>query len=197
MTSTGNAFPEPGDVPGSGDLSGPGDLPGPSDLPPARGADPIARWPFGLGAEDVERPHVVVTLDTRTGCASFSGPYRTALGALCAADVEYQVDRDQGGRGELTFHVAALEAPIGADDVDPSWGEAVSGPAVHQTGPLAHALALLGTVADRAIGRRARARLTAGTVAVTAGALLPGVTDGWVRRARTTRHRPVLGRGPR
>ena len=185
MTSTGNDFPEPGD------------LPGPGDRPTDHGADPIARWPFGLGGEDVERPHVVVTLDTRTGCASFSGPYRTALGALCAADVEYQVDRDQGGRGELTFHVAAVEAPIGADDVDPSWGEAVSGPAVHQTGPLAHALALLGTVADRAIGRRARARLTAGTVAVTAGALLPGVTDGWVRRARTTRHRPVLGRGPR
>jgi hypothetical protein len=185
VSSTGSDFPEPGDHRGPGDR--------PSD----HRTDPIPRWPFDLEAEDVEGPHVVVTLDTRTGCASFSGPYRTALAALCAADVEYQVDRDQGGRGELTFHVAALETPIGSDDVDPLGGAAVAAPAVDATGPWAQALALLGTVAERAIGRRGRGRLTAGTVAVTAGALLPGVTDGWVRRARTTRHRPVLGRGPR
>ena len=68
---------------------------------------------FALIAEPVDP-----LADTRTGGATFSGPYRTALGALCAADVEYQVDRDQGGRGELTFHVAALHAPIGSDDAD-------------------------------------------------------------------------------
>jgi hypothetical protein len=177
MTSTGSDFPEPGDLPGP------------------NGADPVERWPFGFEAEEVERPHVVVTLDTRTGCASFSGPYRTALGALCAADVEYQVDRDQGGRGELTFHVAALDEPIGSDDPDPPRGEGVAHHPAYEGGPLAHALAVLTTVAERAIGRRAR--LTAGTVAVTAGARIPAVADGWVRRARTTRHRHVLGRGPR
>lgn len=177
MTSTGSTFPEPGD------------LPGPHET------DPIERWPFGVEAEEVERPHVVVTLDTRTGCASFSGPYRTALGALCAADVEYQVDRDQGGRGEVTFHVAALDEPIGSDDLDPPRGEAPAGHTAPEGGPLAHALAVLTMVAERTIGRRAR--LTAGAVAVTAGTLLPGVADGWVRRARTTRHGHVLGRGPR
>ena len=177
MTSTGSGFPQPDDVPG-----------------PDR-ADATRWWPFGLEADEVERPHVVVTLDTRTGAVTFSGPYRTALDALCAADVEYQVDRDQGGRGELTFHVAALDAPIGADDPDPPCDVPYGVRAGHEERPLAQAFALLTTAAERAIRRRAR--LTAGTIAVAAAGGLPGAGDGWMRRVRTPRHRHVLGREAR
>jgi hypothetical protein len=177
MTSTRNGFPHPGDLPG----------------PDGTGA--TGRWPFGLEADEVERPHVVVTLDTRTGAATFSGPYCTALGALCAADVEYQVDRDQGGKGELTFHVAALEAPIGSDDPDPPCDVVGGVRTGHDGRPLAQALALLTTAAERAIWRRAR--LTAGTIAVAAAGSLVGAGDGWMRRVRTPRHRHVLGREAR
>ena len=130
-------------------------------------------------------------LDTRTGAASFSGPYRTAIGALCAADVEYQLDRDQGGRGEHTFHVAALTAPIGSDDLYLLFDDADDHPNLP---PLAQALARLTTAAERTIRRRAR--LTAGAVAVSAGALLPGV-HGSTRRGRMPRYRPLLGREAR
>lgn len=177
MTSTGSDFPEP------------------SDCPEPDRAGAIGRWPFGLEAEEVERPHVVVTLDTRTGGATFSGPYRTAIGALCAADVEYQVDRDQGGRGELTFHVAALHAPIGPDDQDPSVDESDPGSRDHDPRPLAQVLSVLATVAERTIRRRPR--FTVGTVAVTAAACASGVSDGWPRRGRAARYRHLLGREAR
>ena len=183
MTSTGSDFPEPGDVPE------------PDDFAEPEGAGALGRWPFGLESDEVERPHVVVTLDTRTGAATFSGPYRTALGALCAADVEYQVDRDQGGTGELTFHVAALHAPVGSDDPDPPLDAADTSAPWSSPRPLAQALSLLTTAAERAIRRRAR--LTAGTIAVAAAGGLPGAGDGWMRRVRTPRHRQVLGRGAR
>ena len=170
-----------------------------SDFPDPEGAGAIGRWPFGLEAEEAERPHVVVTLDTRTGAASFSGPYRTALAALCAADVEYQVDRDQGGTGELTFHVAALQTPVGADDADPPVADADAATRharrPRALRPLARVVALVTTVAERTIRRRPR--LTAGAVAVTAVACLPGVGDGWARRARMPRHRHLLGREAR
>jgi hypothetical protein len=161
------------------------------DFPEPDGCGAIGRWPFGLDADDVERPHVVVTVDTRTGGATFSGPYRTAIGALCAADVEYQVDRDQGGKGELTFHVATLNAPIGSDDLFLLVDDADAG---HDPRPLTRALARLTTAAERTIRRRAR--LTAGAVAVSAGALLPGM-HGSVRRGRMPRYRHLLGRGAR
>ncbi|WP_457253912.1 hypothetical protein [Pedococcus sp. P5_B7] len=186
MTSTGSDFPEP------------------SDCPEPDRAGAIGRWPFGLEAEEVERPHVVVTLDTRTGGATFSGPYRTAIGALCAADVEYQVDRDQGGRGERTFHVATLHTPVGCDDADlpcdegdRPFDEADTGVAGARPDarPLAQVLSVLATVAERTIRRRPR--LTVGTVAVTAAAAASGVSDGWPRRGRAARYRHLLGREAR
>ena len=168
-------------------------------LPEPERAGPIGRWPFGLDAEEVERPHVVVTLDTRTGAASFSGPYRTALAALCAADVEYQVDLDQGGKGELTFHVAALHAADRRRRRRPAV-DTLTAPARARHGlrdlrPWSAGPALVTTVAERTIRRRPR--LTAGTVAVTAVACLPGVGDGWARRARTPRHRHSSDTKPR
>lgn len=168
------------------------DFPGPEDLPDPASA--INRWPFGLEADEVERPHVVVTLDTRTGLASFSGPYRTAIGALCAADVEYQVDRDQGGRGELTFHVAALHSPIGVDDPELStdW---VHPPVGHDVRPLAQVLALVttvATVAERTLRRRPRA--TTDPFADTVAGCAPGPGHGWTRRGRMPRYRHLLGR---
>ena len=183
MTSTGSSFPEP------------------ADCPEPDGAGGIGRWTFGLEAEEVERPHVVVTLDTRTGGATFSGPYRTAIGALCAADVEYQVDRDQGGRGELTFHVAALHAPISDAEQDVLFdGEGDALTRGHGPRPLAQVLALLATVAQRTIRRRPL--LTAGSIAVTAAARASSAGDGWMRRGRAPRHRHLgrdhlLGRGAR
>ena len=174
------------------------DFPGPSGLPEPEGAGAGGTWLVGIEADDVdevERPHVVVTLDTRTGAATFSGPYRTALGALCAADVEYQVDRDQGGNGELTFHVAALHAPVGSDDLEPPLDDGDLSAASRGTRALAQALALLTTAAEHAIRRRVR--LTAGTIAVAAVCGLPGAGDGWRRRVRPPRHRQVLGRGAR
>jgi hypothetical protein len=176
MTSTGSDFPEPGDGPG----------------PDSAGA--IGRWPWGLETEDVERPHVVVSLDTRTGAATFSGPYRTAIGALCAADVEYQVDRDQGGRGELTFHVAALHAPISSDDQDSQSGEDDRLPRRHEPRPLAQVFALVATVAERTIRRRPR--LTMASLAVTA-AHATAAGDGWPRRPRGPRYRHLPGREAR
>ncbi|GAA2157808.1 hypothetical protein [Pedococcus bigeumensis] len=177
MSSTSNDAPEPGEGP----------------EPEADGA--IGRWPFGLEAEGVEGPHVVVTLDTRTGGATFSGPYRTALGALCAADVEYQVDRDQGGRGELTFHVAALHAPIGSDDPDTPFQWAGASRGGHDSRPLAQVRTLLAAVAERTLRRRSR--VVAGTVAVSAAACASGAGEGWSRRGRTPRYRHLLGRDPR
>lgn len=150
MTPTGSGFPDP---------EGPG---------------AIGRWPTGLEAGEVERPHVVVTFDTRTGAVSFSGPYRTALGALCAADVEYQVDRDEGGTGELTFHVAALHAPVPFDDIEPPK-----------------------TAEPTRARRRRDVRHVVRAVAITAAACLPGVGDGWPRLRRTARHRHLLGREAR
>ena len=168
------------------------DCPEPSENPELDGAGTIGRWPFGLEAEEVERPHVVVTLDTRTGGATFSGPFRTAIGALCAADVEYQVDRDQGGRGELTFHVAALHAPISGDDQDSLFDDGDLLPHGHGARALAQVRAVLATVAERAIRRRPR--LTAGGIALTAAACASSPGDGWIRRGRTPRYRHLLGR---
>jgi hypothetical protein len=173
-----------------------------SDLPEPEGAGAIGRWPFGLEAEEAERPHVVVTLDTRTGAASFSGPYRTALAALCAADVEYQVDRDQGGTGELTFHVAALQEPVSADEVEPPvGGPPASAPARRDAGawrelrPVVRVVALVTTVAGRTV--RGRPRLRAGALAATAVACLPGVGHGRAGRARLPHHWHLLGREAR
>lgn len=167
-----------------------------SDLPEPERPAAIGSWLFGLETDDVERAHVVVTLDTRTGDASISGPYRTALAALCAADVEYQVDRDQGGHGELTFHVAALQAPIGSEDLDPVVDPgAPPVPVEHDVRRLAHAIAGLTAGAERAIRRRAR--LAAGTLVVTAAPWLPDVGDVWPRRGRAPRHRHLHGRDAR
>lgn len=170
-----------------------------SDFPDPEGAGAIGRWPFGLEAEEGDRPHVVVTLDTRTGAASFSGPYRTALAALCAADVEYQVDRDQGGTGETTFHVAELQTPVGSEDADPPVAELTAvtpaRPRPRALRPMARVVDLVTTVAERTVRRRPR--LTASAVAVNAVACLPGVGEGWARRARMPRHRHLLGREAR
>lgn len=158
------------------------------DLPEPDGTAAIRSWLHGTGWDDVERPHVVVTLDTRTGDASISGPYGTAIEALCAADVEYQVDRDQGGRGELTFHVAALHAPIGSDELEPVLDGRIPRPqAEHDVRWLAHAIAGLTVGAERAIRRRAR--LAAGSLVVTAAPWLPDVGDAWSRRGRGPRPR--------
>jgi hypothetical protein len=83
--------------------------------PEPHGTGPIGSSSFDLEVEEGRRRYLVVTLDTRTGEKSFAGPFRTAIAALCTADVEYQVDRDQGGQGELTFHVAPLLPPLGCD----------------------------------------------------------------------------------
>ena len=176
MTPTGSDFPER------------------QDHPDRDAASALHRWSFGVEAEEVERPHVVVTLDTRTGWATFSGPYRTAIGALCAADVEYQVDRDQGGRGELTFHVAALHTPIGTDDPDLLFdGELPR--ADHEVRPLAQVLALVTTVASAAERTiRRRPRIAAGSLAGAAAACATGPGDGWTRRGRPPRYRHLLGR---
>lgn len=171
------------------------DFPPPDDYPEPKGSGAVGHGPFGLETEEVDRPHVVVTLDTRTGAATFSGPYRTAIGALCAADVEYQVDRDQGGRGELTFHVAALHAPVGSDEQDLQFDGTDSlsrGPDARLLGQV---LTLVATVAQRTLRRRPR--LAAGTIALTAAACASGASDGWARRARTLRHRHLLGREAR
>lgn len=86
-----------------------------SSFPAPEGTGPIGSSSFDLEVDQGHRRYLVVTLDTRTGERSFAGPYPTAIAALCTADVEYQVDRDQGGRGELTFHVAPLLPPLGCD----------------------------------------------------------------------------------
>ena len=177
-----------------------GDFPEPRECPEPDGGGSIGRWPFGHAAQDRECPPLGFTLDTRTGGATFSGPYRTAIGALCAADVEYQVDRDQGGRGELTFHVAALHAPIGPDDQDlPSDRADVFPRGGPGTRPLAQVRTVLAAVAERTLRRRPRlpAATAAVTAAVTAAACSSGPGDGWSRRGRTPRHRHLLGRDAR
>ena len=154
------------------------------------------------GADEVDRPHLVLTLDTTTGTATVSGPYRTAMGALCAADVEYQVDRDEGGKGELTFHVARLHPPIACDEGElgleddhrdhPDHPDAASA-AEAGARPLAQALSLLSTVAERTLRRRPR--LPAADVTWVGNP--PALGDSSVRRSRTTRHRHLLGREAR
>jgi hypothetical protein len=171
MTPTGSDFPEPDGAPASG------------------------WWSFGLEPDEVERPHVVVTLDTRTGAASFSGPYRTAISALCAADIEYQVDRDQGGHGELTFHVAALHTPIGVEEGDTASVSESTVTPTHPARPLAQAIVLLTMVVERAIRRPAR--LAAGTLVITAAPWLPDLADGRARRGRPQLHRLLHGREER
>jgi hypothetical protein len=74
---------------------------------------------YRLEVAELSRPHIVVTRDRRTGRECFSGPYPTVLGALCAAETEYQVDRDGGGLGELSFHVAALYPPLQGGESGP------------------------------------------------------------------------------
>jgi len=157
-----------------------------------------------VGSDEVDRPHLVLTLDTTTGTVTVSGPYRTAMGALCAADVEYQVDRDEGGKGELTFHVARLHPPICCDEREFGLEEAhpeqsrPNGPGLSPSvlvgaGPLAQALSLLSTVAGRTLRRRPRPTAADGSWAATA----PALGDGWPRRSHASRQRHLLGRAAR
>jgi hypothetical protein len=124
---------------------------------------------YRLEVAELSRPHIVVTRDRRTGRESFSGPYPSAVGALCAAETEYQVDRDGGGLGELTFHVAALYPPLEGADCG---GASQASAAGRHRGRGTVASRFAGSVAYAA--RRLRARVAPAV----------GGTIGLVRRSR-------------
>jgi hypothetical protein len=72
----------------------------------------VARMMCGIAMAELDLPHIVLTRNAATGEATYSGPYQTGLGALAAAEAEWEVDRDAGGVGDITFHVAALYPPL-------------------------------------------------------------------------------------
>jgi hypothetical protein len=71
-----------------------------------------ARVLYGIAMAELGLPHIVVTRSTESGETTYSGPYATGPEALAAADVEWQLDRDAGGRGDLSFRVAAIYPPL-------------------------------------------------------------------------------------
>jgi hypothetical protein len=128
----------------------------------------VSRVLYGIALAELDMPHIVVTRSTDTGEATFSGPYATGLEALAAAEAESQVDRQAGGRGDITFHVSALYPAL--EDTRPACAgaeaEPVSGPvARHSCGsaprPVAPVLgpasALVSWLRASFAGRRARA----------------------------------------
>lgn len=68
----------------------------------------VAKVLCSIAIAELDMPHIVLTRSIDTGETTYSGPYETGLKALAAAEAELQVDRDAGGRGDLSFHVAAL-----------------------------------------------------------------------------------------
>lgn len=61
-----------------------------------------------MGVAEMDLPHIVLCKDRRGTTASFSGPYRSAIEALVAADLEQRIEAEADGSDSLTFHVAAL-----------------------------------------------------------------------------------------
>ena len=68
----------------------------------------VARVLYGIAVAELDMPHIVLTRSTDTGETTYSGPYATGLEALAAAESEWRVDREAGGGGDISFHVAAL-----------------------------------------------------------------------------------------
>lgn len=78
----------------------------------------IRSFAVDMGVAEMDLPHIVLCRDARGVTASFSGPYPSAIEALVAADLEYQIESESDGAESLTFHVAALYPAI-----SPSPGE--------------------------------------------------------------------------
>jgi len=87
----------------------------------------VARVLCSIAIAELDMPHIVLTRSIDTGETTYSGPYETGLKALAAAEAELQVDHDAGGRGDLSFQVAALYPALDitaetCDDTTPSGG---------------------------------------------------------------------------
>lgn len=65
--------------------------------------------------EEIELPHIVVCRDIETGLTSYSGPFRSGLAALVAAERERVIDDATNDGAPMAFSVAALH-PGGSDE---------------------------------------------------------------------------------
>jgi hypothetical protein len=79
----------------------------------------VARVMYGIAVAELELPHIVFTRNEETGATTYSGPYESGLMAMAAAESERRADRDAGGRGDITFHVAALYPALEPEETFP------------------------------------------------------------------------------